>query len=193
MMTTKLKLIINIWRILPYYIYIYKSKKCNILIEDTIRWKEIYNMASTSDLVFFAYALLNLKEYRNLMYYRMNKGSRIIRSSFKFFFPIYDSLFIYTNDIGSGLFIQHGFSTIITAKHIGKNCFINQQVTIGADKPNEDLPWIGDNVRICAGAIIIGGIHIGNNSCIGAGAVVINDVKEGATVVGVPAKPISRN
>ena len=38
---------------------------------------------------------------------------------------------LYTEDIGGGLYIQHGFSTIITAKKIGENCRIYQQVTIG--------------------------------------------------------------
>lgn len=31
------------------------------------------------------------------------------------------SLYIYTEDIGGGVYIQHGFATIITAKKTGKN------------------------------------------------------------------------
>lgn len=43
---------------------------------------------------------------------------------------------------------------------------------------------IGDNVRIGAGAKIIGNIRVGNNVTIGANAVVTRDVPDGATVVG---------
>ena len=84
--------------------------------------------------------------------------------------------------------MEHGFSTIITAKSIGKNCWINQQVTIGFK--NAKSPIIGDNVRISCGAKILGGIKIGNNAIIGANAVVIKDVPDNAIVGGVPAKVI---
>jgi serine acetyltransferase len=43
---------------------------------------------------------------------------------------------------------------------------------------------------IGVGANIIEERTIGENSVIGAGAVVINDIGDGQTVVGVPAKPI---
>jgi serine O-acetyltransferase len=74
-----------------------------------------------------------------------------------------NTVFIYTNTIGPGLFIQHGFSTIISAKSIGKDCWINQQVTIGYSNVT-DCPTIGDNVTIHAGAKVIGKVTIGNNA-----------------------------
>ena len=49
---------------------------------------------------------------------------------------------------------------------------------------------IGDNVIICCGAKVIGGVNIGNNTIIGAQALVIHDVPENAIVGGVPAKVI---
>lgn len=55
------------------------------------------------------------------------------------------NLYINCTDIGKGLFIEHGFSTIISCRHIGDNCWINQQVTIGySDATN--CPYIGNNV-----------------------------------------------
>jgi maltose O-acetyltransferase len=36
------------------------------------------------------------------------------------------------------------------------------------------------------------GIRIGNNVRVGAGAVVTRDVADGLTVIGVPAKPLSK-
>ena len=87
------------------------------------------------------------------------------------------------------MFIEHGFSTIISCRHIGKNCWINQQVTIGfGDAVNS--PYIGDNVQIKAGAKVIGGITIGDDVIIGAGAVVVKDVPSHSIVAGCPAKII---
>lgn len=99
-----------------------------------------------------------------------------------------DFLIIRTKDIEGGLIIQHGFSTIINAKKIGKNCHIYQQVTIGFN--GTESPIIGDNVRICCGAKVIGGIHVGNNVVIGANAVVCKDIPDNVVVAGVPAKII---
>jgi serine O-acetyltransferase len=97
-----------------------------------------------------------------------------------------------TKDIGPGLFIQHGFSTIIAAKSIGENCWINQQVTIGYSNAT-DCPIIGNNVTINAGAKIIGKVLVGNNTKVGANAVVVKNVPENCTVVGVPAYIVRRN
>lgn len=96
--------------------------------------------------------------------------------------PILDSLYINTHSIGEGLYIQHRFSTIISAKKIGDGCFINQQVTIGFE--GNDSPIIGNNVRICCGAKVIGKLSIGDNSIVGANAVVVNDVPTDVTVGG---------
>ena len=101
-----------------------------------------------------------------------------------------DTLVIGCTDIGKGLFIHHGIATIISAKKIGENCWINQQVTIGYK--NNGQPTLGNNVTICAGALVLGDIHLGDNCIVGAGAVVLNDVAPGTTVVGVPAHPIDK-
>jgi serine O-acetyltransferase len=103
-----------------------------------------------------------------------------------------NTLFIYTPKIGEGLFIQHGFATIISATSIGKNCWINQQVTIGYSN-DTDCPTIQDNVFIYAGAKIIGKVNIGSNSKVGANSVVIKSVPENCTVVGVPAKIVRKD
>lgn len=67
---------------------------------------------------------------------------------------------------------------------IGRNCTINQQVTIGQNEKGH--PVIGDNVFIGAGARIIGAVTIGDNVKIGANAVVVKDIPGNSTVVGVP-------
>lgn len=50
------------------------------------------------------------------------------------------------------------------------------------------MPKIGNDVYIAKGAIVIGGISIGNNVTIGANAVVTKPVPDNAIVAGVPAK-----
>jgi serine O-acetyltransferase len=102
------------------------------------------------------------------------------------------TLYITTSDVGPGLFIQHGFSTIISAKKIGQNCWVNQQVTIGYSN-DTDCPTIGNNVQICAGAKVIGNVNVGDNSIVGANAVVVKDVPANCTVVGIPAYIVRRN
>lgn len=51
---------------------------------------------------------------------------------------------------------------------------------------------MGDNVSVYTGAIVIGGIKVGNNSSIGAGSVVLKDVPENTLVVGVPARIVEK-
>jgi serine O-acetyltransferase len=73
---------------------------------------------------------------------------------------------------------------------IGDDVRIDQQVTIGIRWDEQVAPIIGNNVRIGAGAKVLGSIKVGNNARIGANAVVLTDVPDGATAVGVPAKII---
>ncbi|MGH9726699.1 MAG: serine O-acetyltransferase, partial [Candidatus Acidiferrales bacterium] len=73
---------------------------------------------------------------------------------------------------------------------IGENVRIDQQVTIGIRWDEKVAPIIGNNVRIGAGAKVLGSIKIGNNVRIGANAVVLQDIPDGATAVGVPARII---
>jgi serine O-acetyltransferase len=90
-------------------------------------------------------------------------------------------------ELGPGFVLAHGFATIVTAKRIGADCLVSQQVTIGyTDRGGP--PVIGDRVRVGAGALVLGPITVGDDAVVGAGAVVIDDVPEGAVVAGVPAR-----
>ena len=86
--------------------------------------------------------------------------------------------------------LLHPFATIVNAESIGKKVLIFQQVTIGVKDGKK--PKILDNVTICCGAKVLGGITIGNNAVIGANAVVVKDVPDNAIVGGVPAKIIKK-
>ncbi|WP_308199037.1 DapH/DapD/GlmU-related protein [Chitinophaga sedimenti] len=52
--------------------------------------------------------------------------------------------------------------------------------------------YIGKNVWIGGGALILPGVTVGDDAIIGAGSVVTKDVPPGATVVGNPAKVLAK-
>lgn len=87
--------------------------------------------------------------------------------------------------LGGG--IQHGYGTIIAPRSIGKNCWVNQGVTIGYTNAT-DCPTIGNNVTIYCGAKVLGNITVGDNSVIAANAVVVKDVPPNVVVGGGPQK-----
>lgn len=78
--------------------------------------------------------------------------------------------------------LPHGLHGVFISRyaHIGKECWIYQNVTIG--ESHGKAPTIGNHCLIGAGAILIGGITIGDGARIGAGAVVRQDVPAGASV-----------
>lgn len=92
-----------------------------------------------------------------------------------------------------GLSIAHyGYIVVNSNARIGKNCRIQEGVTIGATGGSDKAPRIGDNVFIGSGAKIIGDIRLADNMVVGAGSVVVSSFPTpGITVGGVPAKKIS--
>lgn len=100
--------------------------------------------------------------------------------------------------IGNGAVFQgvpvlpHGLHGIFISRYakIGKNCWIYQNVTIG--EVDRAAPEIGNGCLIGAGAIIVGGVKIGERVKIGAGAVVCADVPDNCTVVAQPPRVILR-
>jgi serine O-acetyltransferase len=96
--------------------------------------------------------------------------------------------------IGRNFFIDHGFVVIGETAEIGDNVTMYQGSTLGGTNPTNGVggkrhPTIGDGVIISLGAAILGPIYVGKDSRIGANAVVTKDVPEGATMLGIPAKP----
>lgn len=106
-------------------------------------------------------------------------------------FLIYNSKVPYQAEIGKGTQLGYGgIGVVIHSKVvIGNHCGIGQQVTIGGGNSKyPGVPIIGNNVRIHKGAIVFGGITIGNNVEIGANAVVNKPIPNNAIVAGVPAR-----
>ena len=97
--------------------------------------------------------------------------------------------------IGKRFFIDHGFTVIGETAEIGDDVTIYQSVTLGGTNPSDGVagkrhPTIRSNVVIGSGAQVLGPIEVGEGARIGANAVVTRDVAPGATVIGIPAKPV---
>ena len=115
------------------------------------------------------------------------------------------------SELGDNTYISSN-STIDSNVHIGKYCSIASNVFIAPGVHKYDYvtthpilfneywsdydreiayenihTYIGNDVWIATGAIIMRGIKVGNGAIIGAGAIVTKDVEPYSIVVGVPA------
>ncbi len=117
---------------------------------------------------------------------------RVVGRALKMLYRPEVALYLSCPKVGPGLFVSHGFATILTAETVGDDCMISQQVTVGWSNKGGP-PTIGNRVRINAGAKVLGPITIGDDAVIGANAVVIHDVPPGAVMGGVPARQIGRD
>jgi serine O-acetyltransferase len=188
----QIRLCMSLLRLFPHLIIFIFVKDDEIFSHDLKRWSEIYFSEIPEGRLrcsfLFVYFMTFMPEFRNVFYLRYGLKSKC----FSWLCKPLQSLEIQRNiEIGPGLFIQHGASTYIAAQRIGANCWINQQVTTGYSNKT-DLPTIGNNVTIGPGAKIIGKVFIGDNATIGPNTVVIDSVPSNVTVLGVPARIISR-
>ena len=101
---------------------------------------------------------------------------------------------------------SHSF--ICEGVKISNYCFIGHNVAFTNDKypraANKDLSlknnkdykmlniFLGKNVSIGSGSVILGGVRIGENSIVGAGSVVTRNVKKNSIYFGNPAKFIRK-
>jgi serine O-acetyltransferase len=98
--------------------------------------------------------------------------------------------------IGKNFFIDHGMGVVIgETATIGNNVTMYHGVTLGgvSSKPGKRHPQIGSNVIIGSGAQVLGPINVADGTRIGSNAVVVRDVPSGATMVGVPARNVTKD
>ncbi|MBI1391310.1 MAG: transferase [Alphaproteobacteria bacterium] len=132
--------------------------------------------------------------------WRMGLRSKLIRAPMTFVYLFWRKLVQilagidvpYTTKLGRRVKFEHFGGMILVAREIGDDVIIRQNTTFGVRDVNDlkGRPIIGNRVDVGAGAVIIGGVSIGDGARIGANAVVINDVPAGALAVGVPARVI---
>ncbi len=95
------------------------------------------------------------------------------------------------SDIGPGLVVHNCSCIFVLATRIGHSCTVNQGVSVASIR-GTGWPTIGNNVYLGAGCKVMGGVTVGDNVVVSPNSVVIADVPSNCTVMGVPARIISR-
>jgi len=90
-----------------------------------------------------------------------------------------------------GVYILHGQVVIDGITEIHSGAVIGPFVTIGLREGDVVGPTVERNVTIGTGAKVLGRLRVGAGARIGANAVVVDDVAEGTTAVGVPARALT--
>jgi serine O-acetyltransferase len=147
-------------------------------------------------MIGFSYRLL--VSIHAFQYHRARRGPwhalmrKVARARYLFWSIITQSDIEPRATLGRRLMIPHPNGVVIHEDAVvGDDCMIMQQVTIGMIGEGE-VPTLGNNIYVGAGAKIIGKLTVGDGARIGANAVVTQDVPAGCTAVGVPARLIHR-
>jgi UDP-2-acetamido-3-amino-2,3-dideoxy-glucuronate N-acetyltransferase len=91
-------------------------------------------------------------------------------------------------EIGDDVFVGHG--VVFINDKLPRATTDDGSLKTGADW--ELLPTVVERrAALGSGAIVMGGVRIGEGALVGAGAVVTRDVAAGETVVGSPARPLA--
>lgn len=96
-------------------------------------------------------------------------------------------------------------SAVIVGATLGRGCIVNTAASVGHDCRLGDFIHVAPGVRLAGGVVCGDGtwigmgasvkeeVRLGRNVTVGAGAVVLQDVPDGVTVVGVPARIVGRD
>ena len=162
--------------LIPLMAYRTSTYKDRIEMDVDRFWSVHYGKKPSSYTIGIIRELVNCIEFRNLFFFRCGSIGRKLAHISLFYLPTQKllSFGVSREKLGGGVFIQHGYCTVITAQRIGKNFWVNQNVTIA---------YSGNGCPIMSDANVVGNITIGNNVTIGAGTTVVRDVPDDTLVV----------
>lgn len=157
--------------------------------------KRRFPVPLVDDIWIFERCLRKTEYYKNCRHDLLGRFFYIILRIHLYRLSVRMGYSIPLNVFEEGLSIAHRGTIIVNGNAlIGKNCRIQDGVTIGATNGSRNAPQIGNNVFIGSGAKIIGDIKIADDVAIGAQALVVKSILEsGITVGGIPAKKISNH
>jgi serine O-acetyltransferase len=177
----------------PLWFGVKRARSAAVVAEDVDWWLRCHDDAELFELdeyTRFTFLALAFPHFRTVVHYRLRSAPLTLRRVLRSLYPPDPTLSVAADRIGPGLFIQHGFATVVNAESIGSHCWINQQVTIGYS--NKGRPTLGDRVRVHAGAVVIGRVTLHDGAVVGANATVVHDVGPDTTVVAPVAVELER-
>jgi serine O-acetyltransferase len=158
-----------------------------------------YNQNTVKDKLFTLY--FNV-EFKLLLNYRICNYLVNSNSMFKWLLPFYlkrqrikyGCIISPFAEIGDNFRFAHSLGITIGPVKIGNNVTIFQQVALGShglSNKDKGYPVIEDNVKVYAGARILGDVTIGHDSVIGANVVVTKSVPPYTLIVSNGYKKIT--
>lgn len=108
--------LINMYRLIPAYFIVHNLPDKEDMHLDINRWIMLDKLAGNKKRS-VALLLIRKKEFRNLMAYRIKKESYIAYVVFSFLFPMMDTLYINTENIGGVIYTTRIFNDYFSKKY----------------------------------------------------------------------------
>lgn len=153
--------------------------------------KRFFNIFLPLILLFCLLFFRNIWQFKKFL--KSNtRPNKILLKVYDYYFHQYGAWIGYKSELSDSVIFPHGFYGIFISNDavLKDNIVIFQHVTVGSNTVDLHLknksfhsPIIESNCYIGAGAKIIGGVSVGENSRIGANAVVYKDVPRNSVVV----------
>jgi len=145
------------------------------------------------------YIHFRFKDYWELKEHLQRRPNKLLRLCYDHYFMDLGSYVGLDSIIKGKPYFPHRCQGVFISNRavIGKGVVIFQHVTIGAnalpDSQGKGNPVIGDDVFIGAGAMIIGGVTIGDRCRIGANTLVCQDMPPDSVAVSSPTRIIRKD
>jgi serine O-acetyltransferase len=164
--------------------------------EDIAAAKKYDPAARNSAVVFFLYSGVHAVWWHRVSHALWNAKLRFLARVLSQLTRFFTGVEIHPGAVlGRRLFIDHGMGVVIgETSVIGDDCVLYHGVTLGGTNTGKVKrhPTLGNRVLVGAGAKLLGAITLGDDCNVGANAVVLNDAPDGSTLVGIPAKQVSK-